>query len=897
MRLASMIHRARRSTAPLRLLLGLAASIAACGAPLQNGNIEVQPGAVERLQMVCRWRHAAVDGQSPCAPDEASAAPARVKRIEAAGGALTGPMAIGRVGDYLIENDEIAVVIDQLGRGTGFAESGGNIVDAADAVTRRDELGQVFTYFGTFPRQALYDSMKSGVDAQGTAWIEVRGRELYEEELAITTRYELAPGRRALLISTTLENHKSAPIEKLDLGDAVQWGSADKFVPGKEMGFKGELTCPFVGAAGSSTAYGLAPIGGEHAAPTVFAKNGTAWSNVSFQRDVTIAPGRKARYDRVLVIGPRGDTLGTATEIFYLQGGAPGGLAVALRDPQGKRLAPPEGAKILLTPVAAAGSPVGAYHPVPSLWIRIDHAIAASGKDAAAEVPPGRYQVSFEGAGRHGLAEVPVTIEQGQVASVTVPVSEGGALKIALQERAAGALRASPGKVQILDETSGKRAALPLLITDGRAELALAPGKYRLIASRGPEFSIAEQLVTVEGGKAAEVALTIEHVVDTRGFLACDLHQHSAPSADSGVSMAERVASNVAEGVECAVGSEHNVIVDFAPVVEKLGVGAFFRSIIGDELTSDASREPFGHVNAFPLPFDPSDARGGAIPVRDRTAKQAFDAILAVPGEHVIQINHPRLGRYGYLDQLQFDPATGVGRAPSYDGRFDAIEVWSGRHVKERDRVLGDLWALLRTGHPVTPTANTDTHGVVDQEAGYPRTWVRVPDDDPAHFDPAALIDGLRRRRDVILGNGPFVTARVGEIEQGGLVSLGPKPLELRIHVERAPWMDVSELVLLVDGVARAPIALHGQPSATGSLVDDLRLRVVRTGKKKGATAAKGEAAAPLEIGADTFLTVVVQGKKPLVPVLSGDPAEILPFAMTAPIWLDADGDGKALGR
>ena len=77
--------------------------------------------------------------------------------------------------------------------------------------------------------------------------------------------------------------------------------------------------------------------------------------------------------------------------------------------------------------------------------------------------------------------------------------------------------------------------------------------------------------------------------------------------------------------------------------------------------------------------------------MRDRTAKQAFDAILALPGEHVIQINHPRLGRYGYFDQLHFDPATGVGSAPGYDARFDALEVWNGRHTKERDRVLGDL--------------------------------------------------------------------------------------------------------------------------------------------------------------------------------------------------------------
>ena len=40
-----------------------------------------------------------------------------------------------------------------------------------------------------------------------------------------------------------------------------------------------------------------------------------------------------------------------------------------------------------------------------------------------------------------------------------------------------------------------------------------------------------------------------------------------------------------------------------------------------------------------------------------------------------------------------------------------------------------------------------------------------------------------------------------------------------------------------------------------------------------------------------------VHGQKPLEPVLTGDAAEILPFAMTAPLWIDADGDGRSLGR
>ena len=127
--------------------------------------------------------------------------------------------------------------------------------------------------------------------------------------------------------------------------------------------------------------------------------------------------------------------------------------------------------------------------------------------------------------------------------------------------------------------------------------------------------------------------------------------------------------------------------------------------------------------------------------MRDRTPREVFDELRRVaPGDFVIQVNHPRSGQNGYFDQLGFDPATGVGTDPGYDPQFDALEVWNGRNVDARAKVLGDFFALLRTSHPVTATADTDTHGIVGQEAGYPRTYVRVADDGP--------LDPVERRRE-----------------------------------------------------------------------------------------------------------------------------------------------------
>src|SRR5215813_5270003 len=73
----------------------------------------------------------------------------------------SGRGVMGKVGDYFLANDKIRIVIDDVGKRQGFAESGGNIVDAARRDRNIDLLTQLITYFdNTFPRQAVYDRVK-----------------------------------------------------------------------------------------------------------------------------------------------------------------------------------------------------------------------------------------------------------------------------------------------------------------------------------------------------------------------------------------------------------------------------------------------------------------------------------------------------------------------------------------------------------------------------------------------------------------------------------------------------------------------------------------------------------------------------------------------------------------
>jgi hypothetical protein len=423
---------------------------------------------------------------------------------------------------------------------------------------------------------------------------------------------------------------------------------------------------------------------------------------------------------------------------------------------------------------------------------------------------------------------------------------------------------------------------------DGIVEVPLAWGAYRVTASRGPEYSLAQSDVTLAPGQTIELRLSPRKVLDTSGYLACDFHQHTMLGADAPVATRDRVVSNAAEGVQVAVASEHNVVADLEPIVQGLHLERVLVSIPGDELTSDASRHPWGHVNAWPLRVDPSDPRGGAPAVRDRTPREVFEELRrAAPGDFVIQVNHPRAGQNGYFDQLGLDGATGEGTDPAYDPRFDALEVWNGRNVDARAKVLGDFFTLLRTKHPVTATADTDTHGIVGQEAGYPRTYVRVADNGP--LDPwtpartADVVHGVKVLRDVVLTNGPMLRVSAGGAPIGGIAK-GPV-VQVKVHVESAPWVVVDELRLLRASAPDAAAAAMSQ-------------RITEKPNAAGALAA--DASFTLRTSTDDAFVVVASGARPMSPVLgaAGDAqAEITPWAMSGAIWVDADRDGKALQR
>ena len=94
----------------------------------------------------------------------------------------------------------------------------------------------------------------------------------------------------------------------------------------------------------------------------------------------------------------------------------------------------------------------------------------------------------------------------------------------------------------------------------GEGAISVEPGRYRFRASRGPEYGIFEQDLTVAAGGVQLVYAVVAHEVDTTGWMSADMHLHATQSFDSGMPLARRLATVVDEQVEFAVSTDHDFV-------------------------------------------------------------------------------------------------------------------------------------------------------------------------------------------------------------------------------------------------------------------------------------------------------------------------------------------------
>lgn len=400
-------------------------------------------------------------------------------------------------------------------------------------------------------------------------------------------------------------------------------------------------------------------------------------------------------------------------------------------------------------------------------------------------------------------------------------------------------------------------------------------GKYRVLATRGIEYSIDAVDVEIPSGRSATVTLSPRRVVPTPGWVGCDLHVHARPSFDSPVSAEDRVLSLVAAGIEFAVPTEHNIVGSYDAALR--GTGLRLSTVPGVEVTTFSPR--FGHFGVFPYPVD------SQVPPFRKTTPGSIFAFARRDGDpnRIIQVNHPRMGKQiGYFDVMHLDPKSG-----RREGRtrmdFDAIEVLNGFELtdpKIPDRNLQDYLGLLAAGRRYVGTGSSDSHRILFGWAGYPRTYVHLTSSaevlEAKLPDPLAVVTALKRGR-ATASAGPILEVSVLGAGPGEEVAVEGAEVSAHVVVRAAPWVDVTSVEVFIGGKHYRDFAVPRRELTVGPELGTLEEAQARTIRFDQMVALP-----PIEH--DTSVVVVARGDKTLEAYLPATP--IKPIAFSNPVWL-----------
>jgi len=413
-------------------------------------------------------------------------------------------------------------------------------------------------------------------------------------------------------------------------------------------------------------------------------------------------------------------------------------------------------------------------------------------------------------------------------------------------------------------------------------EVDLPVGTYMISASRGPEYTLDQKVIEVSENSEQELVFQINKVVDTKNLISVDPHMHTLKS-DGSMTIAERIKSVVAEGVDVAISADHNYISDYPSVLKKLGLGEYIAVLMGQEVTPlDINQIGMPEFNRFPLRIRKGEPGNGAIDIRffENNTPIFGESRRKDPGA-LIQVNHPRRRGYGYFTYYQLDPETAATALKGFDTSFDLLEVMNGpffSHDKSKNsQVIVDWLHLLKRGYYFPIMGSSDSHGIDRKEPGYARTYVYYKGEKGNKLDTSALIQAMKKGQSFV-STGPIVEFTVNKTSvPGSTVIVEKRKLDVGIKVQSAPWVSVDEVRIIINGERKIILPVKARREQILKLEDRISLNIQY----------------------DSYIAVEVLGNETLFPVVQkstkydGYECGPFPYALTNPIFVDVDGNGK----
>jgi hypothetical protein len=822
---------------------------------------------------------------------------------------IDGPLARGRFGDLVLENEVIRVIIQQPQRNfsSGVGQFGGQVIDA-DLQRPEGEAGrdlfEEWSVLINIENTAHYTNLAilndgsdgnpaviraTGVDDlldrinASSALVDLGltlppAQDDQDLPVEVTTDYILDSGDDFVRMDTTVTNVSATETVDTFLGDFLSGLAQEIFHPGYGFGLPEVTTsgscnpsvfpCDFVAYAGEGAKGGVS-YGYIHTTPGTSDINAGGVSTVLLGANVsqlligtltpnfTLAPGTSVTLTRYLAIGD-----GDVASIVDIRNRLTG-LTTGTLDGQVTRNGFPV-ADVEIAVLAPVFAGPGTLTNVASQF-RTDAAGNYSGT-----LPPGSYTLRAHKEGHlFGIpdpANVTVTASTTVTQNFTLP--DPGRVRVAIVDETAAPVAGKvsfvgfdpavdPGNSQLVlgllgvdsgvfgdvtkDEDFFGVARVVFVDDSGDSgDIEIEPGDYQVVVSHGIEFSTHVQSITVVSGGSLTVNAQVARVIDTSGFVSGDFHVHAIDSVDSPVTRPDRIVSMLAAGVDFFTPSDHEGRSDFTDDLAALGVEDLISTAVNNEITTF----DYGHFGGFPMTPAPLQANGGAIdwgreaPVGQDfpsfgafglTPGEIYDAVLSDPGEDTVHVHHVN----DFFDGgLRFDtglvPPQSFGDPvplrldPSipnfWDADFTALEVWIG---SRRNKMFGNFlgqnagnwFNLLNQGIVRTGISDSDTHVLIDTQAGYPRNMIASPTDDPAAL--AAIAETLAQNVNngrVVGTNGPFVRVQVeGDAGQVAGLSEGLPTLAAAVGGSATVTVDVQSPTHLPGVRADGRCGLHNQ--------------------------------------------------------------------------------------
>jgi hypothetical protein len=489
----------------------------------------------------------------------------------------------------------------------------------------------------------------------------------------------------------------------------------------------------------------------------------------------------------------------------------------------------------------------------------------------------------------------------------------------------------------------------------GELSADVKPGTYDLAVSRGVEYDLhSEAGIVFSPGAFVSRQVALHRAIDTSGYVSADLHLHSVNSVDSQLSLEDRVISIAGEGLEFAAATDHNFITDYAPTIAALDLQDWLTSVVSLELTTFEMGH-FNAYPLRVDPGNIRGGRflwAGQTP--DSLFKQLRDDLGFGRGNTLVEVNHPRDGVLGYFTQFNLDgetgdvvPRTGLRAvfapfkpefAPSsfsYD--FDTLEVLNGKRmdlihafrapdplppgplptptpqpgeiVRDGDGHVAfpgevdDWFTFLSRGQTYTAVGNSDSHTTITQEPGVPRSfiWVGAGNDVQGKFSAADVIAGLKSHR-VIVTNAPMIDASIAGKPIGSTVTVTGPSATVNVRVTSANFAPVETVRVWSNGKVAYELAVPAAQAHDFSAAVDVPLArdawfvVEAFGSANMFPVIPPQEWEPLNVdqvinalGAGLDLT----GLSPSGSLKPKRTNTVTPYALTNPIWVDHDGNGR----